>query len=322
MGQKISLSETFSGTGLPQVYDDAIMGPGSLILHDVGHSLGGFSGIPGNGALIPNVAWSTANATLGGGLTQPALSSVISATDTMAVGDNRANSATFPFTERTSRGGLHIVRSQQFDLAGRSYLLNGASAIRDYMYNHPGNAFYYSIWQYYSRAATTRGAPYPGVAVFGSSTGNGFIALQPWEISSPSGSEQPGGNYLGFNFEGTLGLANSGGIGNSLWLGGVTKFTGTLPSSGSGVYCLPFIWGGSGGPYNSYRSGPSQIFYRCYLEDISYSASLGGYAGNGTMSVPARYAEVAARDWALYNAAFATGGRFSADAIANISAYS
>jgi hypothetical protein len=109
MGQKITLAETFTGTGLPSVYDDSLMGAGSLILHDVGHSLGGFAGIPGNGGLIPNIAWQTANALVAGAPGQAALSGVIGSTDTLVAG--ATTSATFPYAERTSKNGLHIVRS-------------------------------------------------------------------------------------------------------------------------------------------------------------------------------------------------------------------
>jgi len=316
MGQKITLSETFTGSGLPTVYDDTIMGAGSLILHDVGHSLGGFAGIPGNGALIPNIAWSTANALVAGAPGQAALSSVIAASDALTAG--ATGSATFPFAERTPKGGLHIVRSQVNDVNGKSYLMNGATAIRDYMYAHPNNAFYYSVWQYYSRPATTRGTPYPGVAVFGVNTGNSFFALQPWEISSPAGSQQPNGNYIGYGFQGTLGLAGSGGAGNSLWQGGVSKFTGTLPGSTATFASVPFMWGGCGGPYNAYpHVGPSQIFYRCYLEDLTVSALAGGYTAGTPITVAARYAEVAARDVTLYNAAFSVNGRLYNDVFSN-----
>jgi hypothetical protein len=141
------------------------------------------------------------------------------------------------------------------------------------MYNHPNNAFYFSVWQYYSRPATTRGAPYPGIAVLGNNTGNSFIALQPWEVSNSGGTQQPPANFIGYNFAGTLGVAGNGGAGTSLWQGGVTKFTGALPGTSAGFVCMPFIWGGTGGPFSGYpHVGPSQIFYRCYLEDRTPTA--------------------------------------------------
>ncbi len=322
MGQKVSLTETFTGSGLPVVYDDSIMSAGSLILHDVGHSLGGFSGIPGNGASIPNVAWTTANGLVAGAPGQSALSSVISSSDTLVAGTT--SSATFPFTERTPKNGLHIVRSQVNDLNGRQYLMNGASAIRDYLYNNQSHAFYFSVWQYFSRGATTRGSPYPGIACFGINTGNGFIALQPWEISNPSGSQQPSntGHYIGYNCLGTLGLASSGGMGNSFWQGGVNSYVSTPPANNIATLCMPYVWGGSGGPFNAYpHAGFSSVFYRCYLEDLTVSAMAGGYAAANTISVSARFAEVAARDLALYTAAIANGGRFYDDTFANPNLY-
>ncbi len=322
MGQKVSLAETFTGSGLPVVYDDSIMSAGSLILHDVGHSLGGFSGIPGNGASIPNVAWTTANGLVAGAPGQSALSSVILSSDTLVAG--ATSSATFPFTERTPKNGLHIVRSQVNDLNGKQYLMNGASAIRDYLYNNQSHAFYFSVWQYYSRAATTRGAPYPGIACFGVNTGNGFIALQPWEISSPAGSQQPSttGHYIGYNYLGTLGLASSGGTGNSLWQGGVNNYSATPPANNIATICIPYIWGGAGGPFSAYpHVGSSSVFYRCYLEDMTVSAAAGGYMGGNSISVAARYAELVARDVAIYTAAFTASGKFYSDSFTNPSGF-
>ena len=45
MGQKILLAETFTDATLPAIYDDTIMSAGSLILNDLGHSLGGVTGV-------------------------------------------------------------------------------------------------------------------------------------------------------------------------------------------------------------------------------------------------------------------------------------
>jgi hypothetical protein len=315
MGQKVSLTETFTGTGLPTVYDDSIMSAGSLILMDVGHSLGGFTGIPASGTAIPNVAWSTANALVAGAPGQAALSGVVFASDTMASGVNTSNSVTFPFTERTPKKGLHIVRSQVNDVANKTYNFQAPASIQTYLYNNQTHAYYFSLWQYFTRAFTTGGSPFPGLGIVGQNTSIGFLGYTPANGTDPIA---PGTNKLGTTaFIGSEGLATGASfIGN-----GVSQWTGTAPASASNINVDMFIWGGQGGPFSGLHVGGSQIFYRCYFEDLTVSAAAGGYAGGSAITVAQRYAELVARDQALYNAAFASGGKFNGDTFTNPSLY-
>lgn len=310
MGQKITLSETFSGTGLPQVYDDSIMGAGSLILHDVGHSLGGFSGIPANGGLIPNVAWQTANALVGGMPGQAALSGVVNSTDPLVAGVT--GSATYPYAERTPKGGLHIIRSQINDSPGKIYCIDAAPAISAYVQANLDHAYYISIWQYITRPFTTAGVPYPGFAMFGMNTGNNVIGLEVGAAGSAAmylGSA----HSLGYNNIGSAGLV----AGASLLQYGEATHNGTI----TGWAAIPFMFGGQGGPFSGLRVGGSQVFYRCYFEDMTVSAIAGGYAAASPIATSARYAEVAAKDVAFYNAAFSSVGKFYGDGFVSPSAY-
>ncbi len=67
----------------------------------------------------------------------------------------------------------------------------------------------------------------------------------------------------------------------------------------------------------SLQGGPR----RRRTEDLTVSASVGGYSATTAIPVAARYTEVAARDLALYNGAFAAGGKFYNDNFLNPSIY-
>jgi hypothetical protein len=308
MGQKIALTETFTGTGLPILYDDAIMGAGSLILHDVNHSLGGFAGIPANSATIPNIAWTTANAIVSGAPGQSALGGVVSSADALTAG--ATSSASFPYAERTPKNGLHLIRSQVNDVAGKQYEITAASAIASYMLANPDHSYYLSIWQYFTRAATTSGSPYPGYAMFGTNTGIGIMSLQVGGAGTAA-MFAPGSHNIGYNSVGSGGLIT----GASLLQYGVNQHAGTIGTFNA----IPFQFGGQGGAFSGLHVGPSQIFYRCYLEDLTVSAAAGGYAGGAAITAAQRYAEVQARDLAMYNAANANSGSFTAtDSAGNV----
>jgi hypothetical protein len=310
MGQKITLAETFTGSGLPTIYDDSIMGAGSLILHDVGHSLGGFAGIPAGGATIPNIAWSPANAIVSGAPGQAALGGLISSSDALVAGVT--TSASFPYAERTPKNGLHLIRSQTNDLAGKQYEITAAAAIAAYMLANPDHSYYLSLWQYFTRAATTSGSPYPGYAMFGTNTGIGIMSLQVGGAGTGA-MFAPGTHNIGFNSVGSGGLVT----GASFLQYGVNQHAGAIGSFNA----IPFQFGGQGGAFSGLHVGPSQIFYRCYLEDLTVSAAAGGYAAGAAITVASRYAEVAAKDLALYNAAFAAGGKFYGDTFTNPAGY-
>jgi hypothetical protein len=292
------------------VYDDSIMGAGSLILHDVGHSLGGFAGIPGNGALIPNVAWSTANAIVGGTPGQSALSGVMTSSDPLVAG--ATGSATYPYAERTPKNGLHIIRSQVNDVANKAYLINAASAISSYVQANPDHAYYLSIWQYITRPCTTAGTPYPGFAMFGTNTGNVIAGLQVG-IAGSTAMYLGLTHGIGYNNVGSAGLIT----GASLLQFGESAHSGSITSWAA----IPFMFGGQGGAFSGLHVGCSQILYRCYLEDLTVSAAGGGYAAGAAITVAQRYTELAAKDLTLYNSAFAFGGKFNGDAFTSPSNY-
>jgi len=305
MGQKVSLTETFTGSGLPVLYDDPVMSAGALVLHDLNHSAGAFTGIPANGGAIPNVAWPTANALVAGTPGQTALNSSALTNETLAAGagSGATGSVTFPVVERTTKNGMHLARSQVSDINGKYYYFSAAPSILAYVAANPDHAYYCSIWHYVTRGATTSGAPYDGAMIVGNNTGNGLFAVQP-----QSGT----GGVLGV---GTAYARNTVGAGALLLNVTGPAFLQWAMTAHVGLtanwYFLPYIFGGTGGPFGSYHIGHSSIFYRMYFEDMTVSAAAGGYLNNGAITFQQRYTELASRDLQMYSAATANTGSFT-----------
>ena len=289
MGQKIQLAETFTGTGLPVLYDDSLMNAGSLVLLDLGHSLGGVTGVPAGGAVLPNVAWKTANALVSGAPGQAALGIPLTASSAAA--------PSYPVIERTPKLGLHAIRSQASDVSGAGYQLGTPAAISTYLQANPTHKYYFSIWDNVTRGSTVGNAsPFPGVSAFGQNAGNFLFAVPAWGVYPGGGSQ-----WLGSNISrGTPAQSTGAGITQM----GFSGLTGS-PSSYTGTTLYGF--GGQAGFWSGYRVGPSQILYRMYLEDLTVSGRT--------------YAAAAAADLALYTAAFAPGGKFNGDTFTAPSGY-
>ena len=106
-----------------------------------------------------------------------------------------------------------------------------------------------------------------------------------------AGAVNPAGTNLGANYSNTNpGLT----LGNGLVQVGVAGHSGSVTNY---LFWL-YSWGGAGGGDNLHVGG-SMVFYRGYCEDLTVSGRT--------------YAQVAAIDLALFNTAFASGGKFNGD---------
>lgn len=268
-GQKTVLDGiTFTDTTLPILRSDALLSAGSLYLFDLGHSLGGVSGVPAAGASIPNIAYAEAAAVLGAG-TESSLAGVFSSNAVAA-------DALF---ERTPKKGLHAIYSQVNNtVSGHGSQIGVATAIRDYIIANKTHLFYFSVWAHRTRAALATGHRY-------------------MEIGS-------GGNFLGYmsgagNTGKASGLYNVVGGANAV----ANRYSSMRASAGSSdtvaAAAGSIIFGNGGSGSALTNQCPSDIFYRGYCEDLTVSGRT--------------YADVDALDKALWDAAFAAGGRFAGD---------
>ena len=284
MGQKTVLTDTFTDTTLPIIYDDPIMSAGTLILADLTHSLGGVNGLIGNGALIPNIAWSTANQLVAGAPGQAALSLPVQAGAAFG-------SATLPFAERTPKGGMHVVRSQVNDVTNIAYSLNLPAPVLTYVLSNPNHSYYFSVWQYVTRAAVDATA---GLFMLGNNTSNyAFygVASANFPTTTPP--------RLLSSTTGSSGLA----VGASKLQIAESAYTGTADTIRAGLY-FP---SGVGGAFNPLHKGWSGVFYRILLEDLSISGRTA--------------AAVKSMDDALYATATAAGGKLYGDTFTDPAGY-
>ena len=276
MGNQITLSDVvFSDSTLPVLRDDPLLSSGSLILVDVGHSKGRLSGVPSNGTLVNNIAGSIATSLVGS----------VSVSPDIATGF--ASNAML--SELSAKGGLHVIKSKVDDVNNTRFTLRIPASIRAYLLTNRAHSYYFSIWQQVTRKFDAADVP---LAVLAESAYSNDFLLNLAANGGPAGAPT---NILGK----ATNLDPAAGTGTAKHQLAVSKATGTLSNM---AYTDLFIFGGcpSAGVMNSaLHKGGSQVMYRVYLEDLTVSGR--------------SYADVKAQDDALFQAAFAPGGKFYGD---------
>ncbi len=297
MGQKVVLSEAFTDTSLPILYDDAMQAAGTLAILDFGHSLGGFAGVPVDGSQLPNVAWKSANQLVAGAPGQAALALNFQTNQAAGV-------ASVPIKERTPKKGLNIIYSQANDIANNWNRVQIPQAIFDYMVANIGHAFYWSVWHRVTRSGV-QGAPYGGFMNFGVDTANTLMVAEYKSGGAISGGITPNqGNVKRLGADATP--ANSyNTVANQLIQAAVQGVTGSI-GSWDRSRALPYFWG-HGAAFSNLHIAHSGILYRLTLEDLTVSGRT--------------YAQAAAIDQALWAAAFAAGGKFYGDTYTDVTSY-
>ena len=276
MGNQITLSDVvFSDSTLPVLRDDPLLSSGSLILVDVGHSKGRLSGVPSNGTLVNNIAGSIATSLVGS----------VSVSPDIATGF--ASNAML--SELSAKGGLHVIKSKVDDVNNTRFTLRVPASIKAYLLINRAHSYYFSIWQQVTRKFDATDVP---LAVLAESAYSNDFLLNLVANGGPAGAPT---NILGK----ATNLDPAAGTGTAKHQLAVSKATGPLANM---AYTDLFIFGGcpSAGVMNSaLHKGGSQVMYRVYLEDLTVSGR--------------SYADVKAQDDALFQAAFAPGGKFYGD---------
>ena len=183
--------------------------------------------------------------------------------------------------ERTPKKGVHIINSLVNQTADRNWNIWPSDKIRDYMVtNGATHKFYVSLWT--KRTRKGLGPAGSVFHLFRNPVGTMFIA--PDEGLNGNGRS----NYRTVNTN-----------------GGVEPFVRFTNTDVNGVTGAPDLFQLGAGMLSSYSGNTyrnrqnSVILYRAYIEDLTVSGRT--------------YAEVDALDYALYQAAFAEGGRYAGD---------
>ncbi|RKE50308.1 hypothetical protein [Sphingomonas sp. PP-CC-1A-547] len=294
-GLKIVVPTTFTDTTLPILRDDAILTPGSIVLIDFAHSANPLAaGVPATGSSIPNIAWKEAAAAYGSG-TQADWAMAYA--DSLVKGPGQDG-----FTERTAKGGIHVVASQATTTGATKGVTigrdtTGSGKLGDYLFANWGHTFYYSLWQRITRAGLTSTPELPdaSIAASGSATLN-YLVRADRATSYGAGLQQ------------TNAPALPQAIGNAFRANGVAGGTGTAPASAAAIRA--FLMGvGSTGSYGSFglNKSRSAVLYRAYFEDLTVSGRT--------------FAQASAIDKALFDQAFAPGGRYYGDTFTDPATY-
>lgn len=268
---------------------------GALVLIDPTNPIFGkkFTGVPAHGATVPNLAWQTAAASVGG--TQSSLAAVV---DTVGMSGNKGA------MERTGKGGIHAIFSQVSNTAAADrthYALVVPEPVRTYLDRNPGHSIYLSIWG----RSTRRTDAASGQVVSISGIDAGTTAYRAYLNENGNTAPSAGGStFLGSRGNGATPL------GNYIKNVGAAGTAGEFTIGTSSPTERARLWGiGNTGFLNTYNGGQtpaplghsgSHILYRAYLEDLTLSGRT--------------YAQVDALDNAYYTEEVLTpGGRYYGD---------
>ena len=283
MGKIIRISDvTLTDLQAPKIIlRDVIESDGSLFLFDGNHQFGQFAGLPLNGASVPNVLANKAAALLSS--SESAMNPTVFRT---------ADLASVFLAERTSKGGIYgLITQSGGQTDARNYILRAPELIRNYVRDNISRGFYVSLWSRTVRNGISTSNP-AGQAPFhlASSTANFSFHFQTGAAASPTNqlgafNDPTAGNYSGL----TVPFSRFGAL-------GVNANTGTGPGT------APLELGvGNFGAWLGFNSNKAHsiIIYRAYIEDLTASGRT--------------FSEVRAIDYALYQEAFAPGGKFHGD---------
>lgn len=293
-GVKIVLPTTLTDSSLQVLHDDSILTPGSLFLGDLAHSINpatGYvnaaSGVPADGAQLYNVGYKECAALLGSG-TAATLAGTLNVKG--AIGN-----LTKGKVERTTKGGLHVIVSQATALAaGDGVVAVLPQAVRTYLKNNTGHAYYFSAWDQLTRAnigslATTAAVQYE---IGQGATPTNLVSVLASTIYA-NGAIAPVSQSV------TGGINTVGARLIALATAGSPMSNDTFTSGGPAMGAAPGTSNNTGLASRN-NSWPSLAAYRWYLEDLTVSGR--------------SFATVAALDLARYTAEVATtGGRYNAD---------
>lgn len=297
MGLKLVLpGVVFTDPNLPKLYPDPIMSKGSLVLLDFAHSAGwdgDYATPPASDQRAPNIAWEQAAAILGGGSSYD-----LAAIYRQAILSGSQSSK--HKVEFSGKKGVHCIVSQNPGLAsGENLRFSLPSLVKDYIKNHLPDTtpagevqhdFYFSMWYKLTRPF---GSGTAAQMILGANSGNYAVNAVSTDIF---GRYNGAGTTSGVTKRNSYTNGNNG-LGSNIIKN--TVFNSFAGEKASGD--LFDIWWGRAGAWNGFMAtnSASYILYRVYVEDLTVSGRT--------------YAELDALDYAMWQAAFAEGGRFYND---------
>lgn len=192
--------------------------------------------------------------------------------------------------ERSGKGGLHVALSRTGDVLNHLAGINLGNALKAYLEAHPTNDLYLSWWGKYTRAADTTASDVAfAAAVRGENDGGKWVGVGQYAPTGALSAQPPAGT-------------------RRLGIRGTTTADGTFQSVGGTDFGSQTVVDPrlvAHGPISStwLHKAPSVLTWRVYLEDLTVSGRT--------------YADVDAMDWAAFQAATGSGGRYNGDTYTN-----
>ncbi|MBF7010596.1 hypothetical protein QUC32_13005 [Novosphingobium resinovorum] len=245
------------------------------------------SGTPGGaGVYTVNFSQSVASGTI----TATAIDAASGALTMTGVADQ----AGIIISERTPRGGLHTIVSQTNDTVNANFKgIQAKTALANYITANRGHSFYVSQWRRITRGAT---APSTQSAIRGGIGNGGTNYITQLLQAHTTGSMQSAVNPIASFTD--MPVPNVGSTGLVFNADGAAG-----PGNGNTALVIALNYWGLAGSYGSAATygnkSASYVAYRSYIEDLTVSGRT--------------FEQVRALDYALYQAAFAAGGRYAGD---------
>lgn len=231
---------------------------GPLVLWEPGNPNNYYTGLPADGATMPNLAKTWAQTTIGADPGDLIVSNGITA------GSAKAK------LERTTKGGLHVMQSQlNQDTTYQQFRIQMAANLLAYINSRPNDSWYLGCWMTKTRQFASG---YTGShSIFGLTRASGdpnFAAADRWLTAGPNSTSS---HY-------TIGPATGdarllGSLANDVALAGLKMFVSV------GANAQPASWTTAvsdlifAGPRisSNVNKFPSVILYRVYLENLTAS---------------------------------------------------
>ena len=271
-----STANTFpSFTPSAPITQDPMLNAGTMVLIDRSNQYGAWAaGVPADGSTITNLARTQALAIAGSGA---ASDWDFKVSNTLTASDG--------LVERTSKGGLHSLVSQSTGVAGRKFVLS-TETLRAFLAANTSDDLFVSLWETTTRlsAETTPGTLQRAVGFLSAASGD------TQSVRLATGNKftvAPSANRLGDKESATPAALNAP--------ANINAAHSSITAPGSNPN---YVFAGHYDA-NTVNKGASWILYRVTLENLRVSGRT--------------YADAAAQDLALFNAATGSGGRYNGD---------
>lgn len=283
-GVRFEVDFEVTDPNIPVLYPDPLMSKGSLMLMDLSNTYVAQPASIVAGALIQNVAWETAKYAMGHAGSQNDYAAIVDITVGYSGSVGKA--------EITPKKGIHALISQVNHTTPSTQRFNIylPAPIREYLVANQNHEFYVSQWKTNTREAAA-GIDFADVVLAFSTTAVYLTFANPISASLANGQTSKRRNGLARTLGNSFKNIAFNRSNSSTAVSNITSSGNCIMASGGGLQAYQAS--------NYANKVGSYVTYRVYIEDLTVSGRT--------------YEQVDALDYAMYQQAFAEGGKFHGD---------